>query len=134
MTEQKYKYGDITEKIIGCAMRVHSAMGGGFMEIVYQRCMAIEFKLNNIAFVEESEMPIYYLGYKVGTRRVDFFVEDKIILELKATGKLDDTHLAQALNNLEASNNEIGMLINFGGKSLEFKRLLNKKFKNENRG
>lgn len=128
-SESKYKYGDLTEKIIGLAMKVHSKMGSGFMEIIYQRCLAIEFKLNDIAFAEEFEMPIYYGDYRVGTRRVDLFVEEKVSVELKAIQKLDDTNLAQALNYLEAYNLEVGLLINFGGKSLEFKRLLNRKYK-----
>jgi GxxExxY protein len=132
-SNQKYKYGDITEKIIGCAMKVHAAMGSGFMEKVYQRCLAIEFGLNNIAYIEELDLPIFYntleKPYKVGSRRVDFYVEDKIMVELKAKTVLDDDHLAQALNYLEASNHEIGLLINFGGRSLEVKRLLNRKYK-----
>ena len=128
-SKSNYKYSELTEKIIGLAMKVHSAMGSGFQEIIYQRCLAIEFKQNNIAYIEEFEMPIFYDQYRVGTRRVDFFVEDKISLELKAITKLDDTNLAQVLNYLEAYNLEIGLLINFGGKSLEFKRLLNRKYK-----
>ena len=112
-------------------MKVHSAMGPGFQEIVYQRCLAIEFKLNNISFLEELEMPVYYMGIQVATRRVDFFVEDSVMVELKAKSKLEDEHLAQALNYLEAHNIEIGLLLNFGTKSLEYKRLLNKRFKKE---
>ena len=125
----KYKYSEITEKIIGLAMKVHSAMGSGFQEIIYQRCLAIEFKQNNIAYIEEFEMPIYYYGYNVGMRRVDFFVEGKICVELKAIINLDDTNLAQALNYLEAQNSEVGLLLNFGAKSLQYKRLLNRKYK-----
>ena len=121
------KYEEITGKIIGCAMKVHSLMGCGFQEVIYQRCMAIEMNNQQIQFVREYEMPIFYEGQQVGTRRVDFFVENKVMLELKAISSLEDVHIAQALNYLEAYNVEVGLLINFGGKSLEYKRLHNKK-------
>jgi GxxExxY protein len=113
----------LTHKIIGCAMKVHSIMGNGFQEIIYQRCMAIEMEKQGLNFVREQSMPIYYDGIKVGTRRVDFFVEDKVLVELKALIKLEDVHLAQGLNYLEAFQLDVGLLINFGARSLEFKRL-----------
>ncbi len=113
----------LTHKIIGCAMKVHSIMGNGFQEVIYQRCLAIEMKKQGVDFVREQSMPIYYDGIKVGTRRVDFFVEDKILVELKALIKLEDVHLAQGLNYLEAFQLNVGLLINFGARSLEFKRL-----------
>jgi len=121
------KYEEITGKIIGLAMKVHSVMGSGFQEVIYQRCMEIELSTNHIRFIREYEMPVYYEGQQVGTRRVDFFVEDKIMVELKAKTVLEDVHLAQALNYLEAYDAEVGLLLNFGGKSLEYKRLYNKK-------
>ena len=120
-------YEEITGKIIGLAMKVHSVMGSGFQEVIYQRCMEIELSTNHIRFIREYEMPVYYEGQQVGTRRVDFFVEDKIMVELKAKTVLEDVHLAQALNYLEAYDAEVGLLLNFGGKSLEYKRLYNKK-------
>ena len=123
------KYEEITGKIIGYAMKVHSIMGCGFPEVIYQRCLAIEMQNNNIQFMREYEMPVYYEGQQVGTRRVDFFVENQVMVELKAVSALDDVHIAQALNYLEAYNAEVGLLLNFGGKSLEFKRLYNKKLK-----
>ena len=122
------KYKEYTERIIGCAMKVHSTLGNGFQEVIYQRCMAIEMEKNKLSFAREFEMPIHYDGIEVGMRRVDFLVEDKISVELKALIKLEDVHLAQALNYLEAYNLEVGLLINFGAKSLEFKRLHNKKY------
>ena len=122
------KYEDITEKIIGCAMKVHSTLGNGFQEVIYQRCMEIEMPKQELSFRREFEMPVYYDGIQVGTRRVDFLVEEKISVELKAVIKLEEVHLAQALNYLEAYNLEVGLLINFGAKSLEFKRLYNKKY------
>lgn len=122
------KYEEITGKIIGCAMTVHSTLGNGFQEVIYQRALAIELGLSDIKFEREKEMEIYYRGNAIGERRVDFFVEDCIMVELKAVIALEDVHLAQAMNYLEAYNMEIGLLINFGAKSLEFKRLHNHKF------
>ena len=121
------KYEELTGTIIGCAMKVHSVMGCGFQEVIYQRCMAIEMRNNNLQFNREYELPVFYEGQQVGTRRVDFFVENKVMVQLKAISVLDDIHLAQALNYLEAYNAEVGLLLNFGGKSLEYKRLFNKK-------
>lgn len=121
--DRNYKYSELTGKIIGCAMKVHSALGNGFQEVIYQRALAIELNIARIAFERELEMPIYYNGKHIGTRRVDFFVDGKIILELKALTRLEDVHLHQALNYLEIYKMEIGLLINFGAKSLQFKRL-----------
>ena len=121
------KYSDITEKIIGCAMKVHRELGSGFQEYIYQRALEIELKKASIKFIREYEMPIYYQGEKIGMRIVDFFVDEKIMVELKALTDLTDTHLAQGLNYLEASGYEVGLLINFGARSLQFKRLHNRK-------
>ena len=123
------KYEELTHNIIGCAMRVHSALGNGFQEVIYQRAMEIEMADNGISFSREYEMPVYYKNQQIGTRRVDFLVESYISVELKASVKLEDVHLAQAINYLEAYDLEVGLLINFGAKSLVFKRLRNKKFK-----
>ncbi len=131
MINAQYKYSDLTAKIIGCAMEAHSRLGNGFQEVIYQRALAIEFHLANIAFSREHEMPIFYREEQIGTRRVDFLVENLISVELKAIVNLEDVHLAQAINYLEAYNLEIGLLINFGDTSLRFKRLNNKKFKSE---
>jgi len=121
------KFSDITEKIIGCAIKVHRELGSGFQEYIYQRALEIELKKAFIKFIREYEMPIYYQGEKIGMRIVDFFVDEKIMVELKAVADLEDVHLAQALNYLEASGYEVGLLINFGAKSLQFKRLHNRK-------
>ena len=125
------KYEELTKKIIGCAMTVHTTLGNGFQEVIYQRCLSIEFTEAKLNFKRELEMPIFYKGYDVGLRRVDFLVEEKIMVELKAIINLEDVHLAQALNYLEAYNLEIELLINFGARSLEFKRLYNKKYKGD---
>lgn len=118
---------DITRKIIGCAMKVHSALGNGFQEVIYQRALAIEMQKQSLEFQREMKMTIFYDGIDIGTRRVDFFVEDKVMVELKALEKLEDVHKAQAINYCEAYNIADGLLINFGAKSLEFKRVYNKK-------
>jgi GxxExxY protein len=123
-----FKYREITEKIIGCAMRVHAALGNGFQEVIYQRALEIELQLAGLKFLREMSMPIYYKNQKIGERRVDFFVEGKIMVELKAIIQLENVHLAQAKNYLEAYNVEVGLLINFGSISLQFKRLENNKF------
>ncbi len=120
-------YEDLTKKIIGCAMEVHKRLGNGFQEVIYQRALEIEMKLAGLEFVREMEMPIFYREFEIGTRRVDFFVENKIMVELKAIIKLEDVNLAQAMNYLEAYKMEIGLLFNFGAKSLEFKRVHNNK-------
>jgi GxxExxY protein len=124
---EEYKHSDITKKIIGCAMKVHNTLGNGFQEVIYQRALAIEMKKQGLEFIREQEMTIFYDGHEIGTRRVDFFVEKKILVELKALTQLEDVHMAQAINYLEAYNMEIGLLINFGAKQLQFKRLINSK-------
>jgi GxxExxY protein len=129
MIKQEYKYSELTSRIIKCAMVVHSALGNGFQEVIYQRALAIEMGDANLIFNREFEMPIFYKEQQIGTRRVDFLVEGIISVELKAITKLEDVHFAQAINYLEAYNLEIGLLINFGETSLNFKRLTNKKFK-----
>jgi GxxExxY protein len=120
-----YKHSELTGKIIGCAMKVHRILGNGFQELIYQRCLAIEMQNQGLGFARELEMMIYYEGIDVGTRRVDFLVEDTVMVELKALGHLEDIHLAQTLNYLEAYKLETALLINFGTRSLEFKRITN---------
>lgn len=125
MINEEYKYSAITEKVIGCAMKVHSTLGNGFQEVIYQRALEIEMHKAGLEFAREKEMPIYYDDQEIGTRRVDFLVEGKVLVELKALTLLEDVHLAQALNYLEAFDLEVGLLINFGTRKLEFKRLTN---------
>ena len=134
MIKEEYKYSELTSKIIGCAMAVHRALGNGFQEVIYQRALEIEMADNGIVFSREHEMPVYYKNQQIGTRRVDFLIEQVVSVELKAIIKLEDVHFAQAINYLEAYDLEVGLLINFGSKSLEFKRLLNSKFKQKNQG
>lgn len=126
------EFNDCSGRIIGCSMRVHSALGNGFQEKIYQRALEIEMSSIGLSFVRELEMPIFYRNIEIGSRRVDFFVEDEIMVELKAIIQLENVHLAQAINYLEAYNMKTGLLINFGSRSLTFRRLLNKKFLNPN--
>jgi GxxExxY protein len=120
---------DLTYKIIGCAMKVHSFLGNGFQEVIYQRALEIELKKVNLNFDRELEMPIFYDGIEIGGRRVDFMIGKELMVELKAVSELNDNHLAQGLNYLVAYKVDKGLLINFGAKSLEVKRLRHPKNK-----
>lgn len=124
MAELKYK--DITEQIIGAAFDVHGFLGNGFQEVIYQRALAWEMTQRKLEFEREIEQDIFYKGLPdpIGTRRADFVLEGKVLVELKAMIELQDVHLAQALNYLKAYKLEVGLLINFGSKSLTFKRLV----------
>ena len=129
MIKSEYKYSELSAKIIGCAMEVHNELGNGFQEVIYQRALAIEFDLQKIGYDREFEMPVFYKYRSIGSRRVDFLVERRISVELKAITKVESVHLAQAINYLEAYNLEVGLLINFGNTRLDFHRFHNKKFK-----
>lgn len=126
MTQKEYKYSDITEKIIGASFEVHKFLGNGFQEVIYQRALAYEFKNLNLEFQREIDQDIFYkdLEDPIGTRRADFVVEGKVLVELKAIIQLEDVHMSQILNYLRAYKLEVGLLINFGSKSLTFKRLV----------
>ena len=124
-------HDDLTYKIIGCAMKVHSTLGNGFQEVIYQRALAIELKRSGLVFNRELEMLIFYEGENIGTRRVDFLVENEVMVELKALVSLEDVHLAQGLNYLVAYKLAKGLLLNFGARSLEVKRLRHPKNKME---
>ena len=117
---------EITEKIIGCAFDVHSFLGNGFQEVIYQRALAYEFSKATLDYARELEVDIFYrdLQDPIGKRRVDFLVEDKVLVELKAVNHIEDTHIAQVLNYLKAYKLKVALLINFGEKSLVFKRLV----------
>jgi GxxExxY protein len=119
------KHEELTHKIIGCAMKVHSILGNGFQEVIYQRALAIEMDKQKLEYQREMSITIFYDGQDIGTRRVDFFVEEQIMVEIKAIIQLEDVHLAQAMNYCQAYGLPIGLLINFGSKSLEFKRVYN---------
>ena len=124
MINPQYPESELTFRIIGCAMEVHNILGNGFQEVIYQRALAIEMNRQRISFARESEMDIHYRGQLIGKRRVDFFVEQKVMVEIKAVIQLEDAHLAQAINYLEASGTEVGLLLNFGARSLQYKRVM----------
>ncbi|KYG74428.1 GxxExxY protein [Roseivirga ehrenbergii] len=126
MPSENYQFKDLTHQIIGAAMRVHSFLGNGFQEVIYQRALAYEFNQANLNFQREQEQYIFYreCPEPIGTRRADFIVEGKVLVELKATTKIEEVHWAQILNYLRAYRYEVGLLINFGEKSLFFKRFV----------
>jgi GxxExxY protein len=119
------KYSELTGQVIGLAMKVHRVLGRGFSEIIYQRALAVEFKKNNIEFIREKEMPIWYEEDIIGKRRVDFWVENKVLVELKAVGELSNGNFTQAMNYVKLYRMPIALLVNFGGDSLTFKRVHN---------
>lgn len=127
--DDKYPDSDLTGRIIGAAMEVHNHLGNGFQEVVYQRALSIEMGMRNIGFEREKVMELSYKGHDIGTRRADFLVEDQIMVEIKALKELEDVHLAQAINYLEAYGLETGLLINFGNTRLQFKRVMKPKLK-----
>jgi GxxExxY protein len=124
MINEQYQDSELTSKIIAAAMEVHNQLGNGFQEVIYQRALSIELNMRSINYEREMEMQIDYKNMAIGTRRVDFFVEGKIMVELKAIKELEDVHLAQAINYLEAYKVDIGLLINFGNTRLQFKRVM----------
>jgi len=126
------KYADLTEKIIGCAMKVHRHIGPGFPEIIYQRCLLIELDKLGLHYLNEQEKSIYYEGQFVGKRRLDILVENKVLTELKAVTVIDNACYNQELNYLRVLDIEVGLLLNFGNTSLQFKKLINTNFKNKN--
>jgi|AntRauTorcE11897_2_1112592.scaffolds.fasta_scaffold00048_59 GxxExxY protein len=126
-----FKYKELTGKIIGAAMNIHSDLGNGFREIIYHRAMNHELKFQGLSFQSELTMPLYYRDIKVGARRVDILVEEKVLVELKAVGEINDQHISQVLNYLKAYKLEIALLLNFGENSLTFKRIAQlKNYKN----
>jgi GxxExxY protein len=129
MSELKYK--EITQKIIGASMKVQSKLGNGFQEVIYQRALAIQLEEEGVNFQREFNMPIFYNEKQIGERRVDFLIEEKIAVELKAITKLEPVNFTQARNYLEAYNLEVGLLLNFGAISLDFKRIENPKYRLE---
>lgn len=122
---EKFKYSKLTGSVIGAAMQVHSELGNGFPEVIYQRSLALELQSKSISYQREESMPLFYKGQNVGSRRADFIIDDKVLVELKAVSEINETHYNQVLNYLTAFELEIGLLINFGENSLKFKRFIN---------
>jgi len=109
-------------------MKVHNTLGNGFQEVIYQRCLAIELEREGLKFVREQEHTIYYENIPVGKRRADFVVEESVVVELKALINLENVHLAQAKNYVVAYDKPVGLLINFGASSLQFKKIYHPKY------
>ena len=128
LSRESYPHSALTGQVIGCAMTVHSVLGPGFQEVVYQRALGREMEDVGVSYGREVEMPVFYKQQLVGNRRVDFLVGNAVAVEIKAVHALNDIHLAQAINYLEAFNIEIGLLINFGAKRLEFRRVMNNRY------
>ncbi|HAW80057.1 MAG TPA: hypothetical protein DCX27_10335, partial [Balneola sp.] len=130
MTEEKsvvnkeYTFSKETDLVLKCAMKVHSEIGDGFQEVIYQRALADEMNNVSLRFNKEKEFPVFYQGSKVGSRSADFVVFDKILVELKSIDELEQRHYSQALNYLKAFGLEVGLLINFGASSLQWKRVI----------
>lgn len=133
IVKPEYQHSEITGKILAAAFEVHNIIGCGFMESVYHRSMEIELRIRNVLFESEKVMAIHFKNHKVGSRRVDILVEKLVSAELKAVSNLDNTHLAQGINYIQAFNIEVGLLINFGAAKLQFYRLINPKLLNKNR-
>jgi GxxExxY protein len=127
IVKDEYPESELTGKIIGCAMEVHRELGNGFQEVIYQRALAIEMNKIGLSFSREFKIDIFYKDAHIGLRKADFFVEEKIMVELKAVKLIEDVHLAQAINYLEAYGMKIGLLINFGNTRLQFKRVMKPK-------
>jgi GxxExxY protein len=132
MIKEQYIHSEITSEILNIAFEVHRIIGPGFPECVYQRAMLVECNLRNVETDSEIALPIFYKNIKVGSRRADLLIKKKVIVELKAITELNDLHLAQAINYLEAFNLEVGLLINFGNKSLQYKRIIHPRLLKQN--
>lgn len=131
MIKEEYLYSDVTEKIIGICMKIHSTIGKGFPEYIYQRALEIELQRTQFTFQREKEWNVYYEGIQIGKRRIDFIVNDKVLIELKALSNFEPAHYNQVINYLQVFQLPIGLLINFGKDSLEFRRFTNNKLKSE---
>ena len=127
LRDSSLKHQELTGRVIGCAMKVHRGIGYGFQELIYQRALEHEMERAGLSFDREYDMPVFYEGVQVGTRRVDFFVAEVVLLELKAVSALDNVHLVQLRNYLQVFRLEVGLLLNFGARSLEYKRLTNRR-------
>lgn len=129
MEQKDFQYSDITEKIIGAAMKVHSHFGLGFPEVVYKRALIIELEFLGLQFSTEIEKDIFYHDQLIAKRRLDLIVESKLLIELKALPEVDKKCHNQIINYLKIFSFEVGLLLNFGRDRLEFKRFANSKGK-----
>ena len=124
---KNFPYKKETYKIIGCAMEVHAELGDGFLESVYQEALSIVFDEKNIPYEQEKVLKIFFREKTLKKKfQADFYCYDNIIVETKATRELTNSDLSQVLNYLKATDKEIGLLINFGTKHLQYKRIIRK--------
>jgi GxxExxY protein len=124
-TPDSYVHADITGKVIGAAMEVHRTLGCGFVESVHEEALAIELVMQKVPFERQKPVNVMYKGRPAKQFTCDMFVDGKVLVELKAVKKLTEVDYAQLLNYLKATGQELGLLINFGARSLEFKRIIN---------
>ena len=127
LAEADLLYFDLTRKIIGAAMEVHSTLGPGFLESVYEEALVVEFGLRNIDFERQKNIDVFYKDVKIKHYVCDLIVENKVLLELKALGQLSTNEHAQTLNYLKATGLKVGLLLNFGEKSLKYQRFIKEK-------
>jgi GxxExxY protein len=120
--QEEYKHREITEKVIGCAMTVHNFLGPGFPEIFYERSLLIEINNSGLICERQIERDVFFRGISIGKRKLDLIVEGKVLLELKALSIIENNYNCQILNYLKVFGFEVGLLLNFGKPSLEFKR------------
>ena len=125
MSEGDYLYEDLTREIIGAAMEAHSTLGCGFLESVYEESLAVEFGLRNIRFERQKPLDVFYKEKHVKQFICDFLVAGTVMVELKAVKELTEPQKAQVLNYLRATNLKLGLLLNFGAGSLQYKRVIN---------
>jgi len=131
IVKNQYVASEITGDIIGAAMEVHRRLGPGFLESVYEEALAVELKINNIKFERQKELPVFYRDKVIKTFVCDFIIDKQIIVELKAIKQIGEIEKIQVISYLKASGIEIGLLINFGNVSLEYKRLINSRKKQD---
>ncbi len=128
--ENSLVHGGITRTVIGVAMEVHSKLGPGFLESVYDESLAVELRLQNVNFERQKKIPVFYKGQQVKEFYCDYLVEGKVVVEIKAVKKLNEINRLQVVNYLKAGAFEVGLLLNFGEKSLDYQRLVNTKYQN----
>ena len=122
--KDEYPLSDVTARIIAAGKEVRRTLGPGFEEVIYQRALAVELPAHDLEFSREVWMDVYYKSAKVGSKRVDFVINE-VMVEIKAKSALEDVDLVQALSYLKASGYKVGLLLNFGAKKLQIKRLAN---------
>lgn len=115
---------ELSNKIIGYGIKIHKTLGPGFVEKIYAKALVCEFKKNRINFTQEKSIKIKYDNTLLGEHRLDFLIEDEIILEIKAVFEINNFHMAQILSYLKATNKKLGLILNFSRSKLEIKRVV----------